>query len=169
MPWLGPPWFNYWFSFTLAYSRISHEYSSLFIIMIHLIIMFSLWCIDWVVSLYANQILCISVLRVASGPRVKLASCKSALNPRWLILPTVLRLFILCFTLCYFVLFFSPFNIAITSLWEERANLNAFRTFVRFALVWVCLLLLPLVSGKGCGLWLWHSRTFLLPCFCFPL
>ena len=25
--------------------------------------------------------LCISVLRVASGPRVKLASCKSALNP----------------------------------------------------------------------------------------
>ena len=24
-----PPWFNYWFSFTLAYSRISHEYFSL--------------------------------------------------------------------------------------------------------------------------------------------
>ena len=28
-----------------------------------------------------TQFLCISVLRVASGPRVKLASCKSALNP----------------------------------------------------------------------------------------
>ena len=27
------------------------------------------------------EFLCISVLRVASGPRVKLASCKSALNP----------------------------------------------------------------------------------------
>ena len=40
--WLGPPWFNYWFSFTLAYSRISHEYSSLFIIVINLIFMFSL-------------------------------------------------------------------------------------------------------------------------------
>ena len=26
--WLGPPWFNYWFPFTLAYRRISHEYSS---------------------------------------------------------------------------------------------------------------------------------------------
>ena len=39
---LGPPWFNYWFSFTLAYSRISHEYSSLFIIVIDLIFMFSL-------------------------------------------------------------------------------------------------------------------------------
>ena len=54
--WLGPPWFNYWFSFTLAYSRISHEYSPLFIIVIHLIFMFSLWCIDWVGSLYANRI-----------------------------------------------------------------------------------------------------------------
>ena len=40
--WLGPPWFNYWFSFTLVYSRISHEYSSLFIIVINLIFMFSL-------------------------------------------------------------------------------------------------------------------------------
>ena len=38
--WLGPPWFNYCFSFTLAYSRISHEYSSLFIIVINLIFMF---------------------------------------------------------------------------------------------------------------------------------
>ena len=38
----GPPWFNYWFSFTLAYNRISHEYSSFFIIVINLIFMFSL-------------------------------------------------------------------------------------------------------------------------------
>ena len=37
-----PPWFNYWFSFTLVYSRISHEYSSLFIVVINLIFMFSL-------------------------------------------------------------------------------------------------------------------------------
>ena len=28
-----------------------------------------------------TEFLCISVLRVASGPRVKLADCKSALNP----------------------------------------------------------------------------------------
>ena len=28
-----------------------------------------------------SKFLCVSVLRVASGPRVKLASCKSALNP----------------------------------------------------------------------------------------
>ena len=28
-----------------------------------------------------TKFLCVSVLRVASGPRVKLARCKSALNP----------------------------------------------------------------------------------------
>ena len=28
-----------------------------------------------------TEFLCISVLRVASGPRVKLASCKNPLNP----------------------------------------------------------------------------------------
>ena len=28
-----------------------------------------------------TEFLCMSVLRVASGPRVKLTSCKSALNP----------------------------------------------------------------------------------------
>ena len=28
-----------------------------------------------------TEFLCISVLRIASGPRVKLAGCKSALNP----------------------------------------------------------------------------------------
>ena len=30
-----------------------------------------------------TEFLCVSVLRVASGPRVKLASCKSALTPSW--------------------------------------------------------------------------------------
>ena len=48
--------------------------------------------------------------------------------------------------------FFSPFSIAITSLGEERANFSAFRTFVRFALVWFCLFLLLL--GVLEGLWL---------------
>ena len=28
--WLGPPWFNYRFSFTVSHNRISHEYSSFF-------------------------------------------------------------------------------------------------------------------------------------------
>ena len=39
-------------------------------------------------------------------------------------------------SVCHFVLvLFSPFSIAITSLGEERANLSAFRTFVRFVRV----------------------------------
>ena len=46
-------------------------------------------------------------------------------------------------------MFFSPFSIAITSLGEERANLSAFRTFVRFALVWFCLFSLPLGVWEG--------------------
>ena len=47
-----------------------------------------------------------------------------------------MRRFVVCLSVCHFVLvFFSPFSIAITSLGEERANLSAFRTFVRFALV----------------------------------
>ena len=47
---------------------------------------------------------------------------------------------------------FSPFSIAITSLGEERANLSAFRTFVRFVLVWICRFPLPLWVWEG--LWL---------------
>ena len=47
-----------------------------------------------------------------------------------------MRRFVLSLALCYFVLvFFYPLSITITSLEEERANLCAFRTFVRFALV----------------------------------
>ena len=60
------------------------------------------------------------------------------------------RRFVLCLTLCYFVLvFFSPFTIAITSLGEERANLSAFCAFVRFVLVWFCLFPLPLGVWEG--------------------
>ena len=51
---------------------------------------------------------------------------------------------------CHFVLvFFSPFRIAITSLGEERANLSAFCTFVRFVLVWICRFPLLLSVWEG--------------------
>ena len=50
----------------------------------------------------------------------------------------VLPCFVVCLTMCHFVLvFFSPFSIRITSLGEKRANLSAFRTFVLFVLVWI--------------------------------
>ena len=45
-----------------------------------------------------TEFLCVSVLRVASGPRVKLVSCKSALNPRWFALLTVLRRWSRCWS-----------------------------------------------------------------------
>ena len=45
--------------------------------------------------------------------------------------------------------FLCPFSIAITSLEKERANLSAFRTFVRFALVCFCLFPLPLDVWEG--------------------
>ena len=116
-----------------------------------------------------TEVLCISVLRVASGPRVKLASCKSALNPPVVystyrskaVVPGVsltlccfvvysTRQFVVCLSMCHFVLvFFSPFSIAITSLGEERTNISGFRTFVRFVLVWICRFPLPLGVWKG--------------------
>ena len=97
-----------------------------------------------------TEFFCIYVLRVALGPRVKLAGCGSALNTsvvcstdrsKAVVLVLVLLLvalwrFVVCLSVCHFVLvFFSPFSIAITSLGEERAYLSAFRTFVRFVLV----------------------------------
>ena len=60
------------------------------------------------------------------------------------------RRFVVCLSEYYFVLvFFSPFSIAITSLGEERANLSAFRTFVRSVLVWICRFPLPLGVWEG--------------------
>ena len=61
--------------------------------------------------------------------------------------------------MCHFALgVFSPFMpfyvecLQDTSLGEERANLSAFRTFVRFVLVRFVGFLFLLGSGKGCGL-----------------
>ena len=60
---------------------------------------------------------------------------------------------------------FSPFSIAITSLGEERANLSAFRTVVRFVLVWICWFPFPL--GVWEGLWsVIVALPGLLPFFC---
>ena len=68
-----------------------------------------------------------------------------------------LDLMIICIAICcmsYLVSFcycvFSPFSFAIISLGEERANLSAFSTFVRFVLVWICRF--PLLLGVWEGL-----------------
>ena len=78
----------------------------------------------------------------------------------------ILRGDLLYIFLCHFgLVFFSPFSIAITSLGEERANLVAFCTFVRLCLFGFVGFLFLLGSGKGCGLWLWHSLGFSLTFF----
>ena len=65
-----------------------------------------------------TEFLCISVLRVASGPRVKLASCRSALNPP-VVYSTdrskavVLVLILLFVALCSFVV---PVRLSIFSI-----------------------------------------------------
>ena len=52
--------------------------------------------------------------------------------------------------MCRFVLvFFGPFSVAVASLGEEGAGLGAFRSFVRFALVWICRFPLPLGVWEG--------------------
>ena len=103
-----------------------------------------------------TEFLCISVLRVASGPRVKLASCKSALNPA-LVCSTdrskaVVPVLVLLFVALWFILrgdllyvfpcviLFLCFSVLLVLRLprlgkRERANLSAFRTFVRFVLV----------------------------------
>ena len=61
----------------------------------------------------------------------------------------------ICFMSClvlFVLVFSSPFSIAITQLGEEIANLGAFRTFVRFSLVFFFCFLFLFVSGKGCDL-----------------
>ena len=64
------------------------------------------------------------------------------------------RRFVVCLSVCHFVLvFFSPFSIVITSLGEGSANLSAFR----IRLFGLCLFgfvgfLFLFGSGNGCGL-----------------
>ena len=135
-----------------------------------------------------TEILCISVLRVATGPRVKLAGCKSALNPP-VVCSTdrskaVVPVLVLHFVALWFILrgdLLYVFPCVILSLCfsvllvlrlprlEKRELILVL--FVR--LFGLCLFrfvgfLFLLGSGKGCGLWLWHSLDFSLTLFvCF--
>ena len=96
------------------------------------------------------------------------ASCKSALNPP-VVYSTdrskaVVSVLVLLFVALWFILrgdLFYVLPCVILFLWfsvllalrlprlEERANLSAFRTFVRFAIVWFCLFPPPLGVWEG--------------------
>ena len=132
-----------------------------------------------------TEFLCISVLRVASGPRVKLASCKSALNPRWFTLLTVLEAVVpvlfLLFVAFWFILrgdlfyvlpcviLFLCFSVQLAlrlpRLVERELILVLFVRLFDLCLFGFVGFLFLLVSGKGCGLWLWQSLDFSLTFF----
>ena len=119
-----------------------------------------------------NEFLCIPVLRVASGPRMKLASCKSALNPPVVystdrskaVVPVLVLIFVaLWFSLrgdLFYVLpsviLFLCFSVLLAyRLPRLRKRELILVLFVR--LIDLCLFgfvgfLFLLVSGKGCGL-----------------
>ena len=187
---LGPPWFNYRFSFTLAYSRISHEYSSLSL----WLIWFLCFHVDALTDLGAfmrTEFLCISILGVASGHGVRFAGCERALGSRWFVLLAVLGrwsrcwscsmllcglfceavCFVPCVVLFCYCVFWSFWRCGCLAWggggWRcggggwgwgrgggrwQVAGRGAFRTFVRFALVWFYLFSVPLGVWEGCVL-----------------
>ena len=108
-----------------------------------------------------TEFLCVSVLRVASGPRVKLASCKSALNPPVVcstdrskaVVPVLVLLFVaLWFILQGDLLYVVPcvilflcFSVLLVLRLPRLGKRELILVlFVRFVLVWICRFPLPL-------------------------
>ena len=130
--------------------------------------------------------LCISVsLRVASGPRVKLASCKSASKPPVVystdrskaVVPVLVLLFgalwyILRGDLLYvlpcailFLCFSVLLALRLPRLVKRELILVLFVRLIDLCLFGFVGFPFLLMSGKGCGLRLWHSLDFSLTCF----
>ena len=115
-----------------------------------------------------TEVLCISVLRVASGPRVKLASCKSALNPPVVCSTDRSKASVLLFVAVWFILrgdllyvfpcviLFFCFLVLLVLRLPRLGKIELILVlFVR--LFGLCLFrfvgfLFLLGSGKGCGL-----------------
>ena len=139
------------------------------------------------ISFCVFSFLCISVSRVASGPRVKLASCKSALNPPVVcstdrskaVVPVLVLLFValwlilrgdLLYVFPCVILFLCFSVLLVLRLPRLRKRELILVLFVR--LFGLCLFrfvgfLFLLGSGKGYGLWLWHSLDFSLTFFSY--
>ena len=119
-----------------------------------------------------TEFLCVSVLRVASGPRVKLASCKSALNPPVVystdrskaVVPVLVLLFVAlwfilrgdllyvfpCVTL--FLCFSAFLVLRLPRLGKRELILVFFVCLFDLCLFGFVVFLFLLGSGKGCGL-----------------
>ena len=147
--------------------------------------MFSLWCVDWDGSLYANRIFMCFCIKSSIGTRVKLASCKSALNPPVVcttdrskaVVPVLVLLFVaLWFILRGDLLYVFPcvilflcFSVLLV-LRLPRLGKRELIIVLFVRLFGLCLFgfvgfLFLLGSGKGCSLWLWHSLDFSLTFF----
>ena len=132
-----------------------------------------------------TEFLCISVLRVASGPRVKLASCKSVLNPPVVcstdrskaVVPVLVLLFVaLWFILRGDLLYVFPcvilflcFSVLLV-LRLPRLGKRELILGLIVRLFGLCLFrfvgfLFLFGFWKGCGLWLWHYLDFSLTFF----
>ena len=119
-----------------------------------------------------TEFLCVSVLRVASGPRVKLASCKSALNPP-VVYSTdrskaVVPVFVLVFVALWFILrgdllyvfpcvilflcFIVLLVLRLPRLGKRELILVLFVRLFDLCLFGFVGFLFLLGSGKGCGL-----------------
>ena len=125
-----------------------------------------------------TEFLCISVLRVTSRPRVKLASSKSALNPTVVYstdrskaeVPVLVLLFVAlwfilrgCLTLCLFVFVFSVIlELRLPRLGKRELILVFFVRLFDLCLFGFVDFLFLLVSGKVCVLYFRHSLTFTL-------
>ena len=115
-----------------------------------------------------TEFLCISVLRVASGPRVKLASCKSALDPPVVystdrskaVVPVLVLLFValwfilrgdLLYVLPCVILFlcFSVLLVLRLPRLGKRDLILVLLYVFRFVLVWICRFPLPLGVWEG--------------------
>ena len=125
-----------------------------------------------------TEFLCISVLRVPSGPRVKLASCKSALTPAppppppggllyrpfegggpgvsltlCCLVVYSTRRFIVCLSVCHLVLCFSVLLVLrLPRLGKRELILVLFVRLFGLCLFRFVGFLFLLGSGKGCGL-----------------
>ena len=107
-----------------------------------------------------TEFLCISVLRVASGPRVKLASCKSALKPpvvystdrsKAVVPVLVLQLLALWFIVrgdLLYVILFLCFSVLLVlrlpRLGKRELILVLFVRLLDLCLFWICQFPLPL-------------------------
>ena len=132
-----------------------------------------------------TEFLCVSVLREASGPRVKLASCKSALNSPVVystdcskaVVPVLVLLFVALWfilrgDLLYVfacVILFLCFSVLLVlrlpRLGKRELILVLFVRSFDLCLFGFVDFLFLLGPGKGCGLLLWHSLDFSLTFF----